>query len=114
MKILLCSTCSTADYPNDRAVLAATFRGADLPSEVEIVAVDCLGGCDSPASIGFQAKDMATYVFSGVDVQSDADDIVAAYQTYLRSKDGWIENAQSCGRLRHLLRARIPALKTKT
>lgn len=87
------------------------MQAADLPYDITIEDVECMGGCDQPASIGLQAPNRASYVFSGVDVQKDADDILTTCTAYLEAKDGWIENALSCGRLRHLLRARIPALK---
>lgn len=92
--------------------MVAALASAGLSDVVEICEVECLGGCDEPASIGLQAKDRATYVFSGVNVNSDGSDIAETCKTYLDAKDGWIENALACGRLRHLLRARIPALKT--
>ncbi len=110
MKLLLCSTCSTAEYSVDRAAVVDALVTAGLSDAVEISEVECLGGCDQSASIGLQSKDRATYVFSGVNVCADSNDIAATCETYLNSKDGWIENALTCGRLRHLLRARIPAL----
>jgi predicted metal-binding protein len=35
--------------------------------------------------------------------------VLAFCHAYLAAKDGWIEDARPLGRLRHCLRARIPA-----
>jgi len=49
-------------------------------------------------------------VFSGVDLNHDATDVVRTCQAYLESHKGWIKDARPCGRLRHKLRAKVPAL----
>jgi len=109
LKLLLCATCSTAEYARDRDAAANALDSAGLGDQVMIESVACLGGCEEPASIGLQAPSRASYVFSGVDTVSDASDIAATCRTYLAADKGWIEDARACGRLRFCLRARIPA-----
>ena len=109
LKLLLCATFSTANYNRDQRAVIAALGAADLAG-IEVASVECLGGCEEPASVGLQGQEMATYVFSGVDVATDVDDIVETCRAYMDAPKGWIENATSCGRLRFCLRARVPAL----
>lgn len=92
-----------------QAVDAALAR-AELDRHVSVVEHACFSGCSEPVAIALQAEGRGSYVFSGVNVARDADDIAATCRTYLDSPKGWIEDARPCGRLRMCLRARIPAL----
>jgi len=76
---------------------------------VEIRETDCLGPCDEPIALALQGSGMATYVFVGIDLVEDAEDIQATCRVYLSSPQGWIEDARPCGRLRHCLKTRVPA-----
>ncbi|MCK7615269.1 DUF1636 family protein [Roseibium sediminicola] len=113
-RLLLCRTCqheagSTAD--NALSALKQAFENVGLDRDLDLGTVDCMGACEQPVSLAFQGQDRATFVFSGLRFPDDIDDIVATARTYLGAKDGWIEDARSCGRLRFCLRARIPAMK---
>ena len=81
-----------------------------MDARVEIADHACFSGCAEPTALALQGQGRASYVFSGLDVVADADDIAATCKTYLDSPKGWIEDARPCGRLRMCLRARIPAL----
>lgn len=111
----ICQSClgtDTAKPPSDRelAALQAKFIAADM--NVTVARVDCLNVCDAPAAISLQAADKASYVFSGIDITADAEDIVATCKAHAKAEMGWITDASECGRLRFCLVARLPSLKT--
>lgn len=108
---MLCSTCDGADA-TDVAAVGAELENQGLSLQVQVATVACMGACHDPISLGLQGAGRASYVFSGVNPQQDAADIVRTCQTYLDSPAGWIEDARPCGRLRDCLRARLPALGT--
>ena len=56
---------------------------------------------------------MASYVFSGVSLSADLDDIVATCRVYAESPEGIITDAHACGRLRELLVARLPPIPAR-
>lgn len=92
-----------------RQHLESILDDAKLSDALKVSSVECMGACDTPLALALQGTQRATYLFAGIDVKSDKDDIVATCRTYLDSPAGWIEDARPCGRLRLCLRARIPA-----
>lgn len=84
------------------------LESAGLSEAMELRSDGCLGPCDRPVVMALQSAGGSGYVFAGLDLQTDAEDIVATCRLYLESRQGWIEDARACGRLRHLLVARIP------
>ena len=106
----VCAVCLPADRAEELARrLRTTVAATQLPVLVD--AGGCLGPCDSPAALALQGEGRASYVFAGVSLPGDLDDVVATCRTYLRSPKGWITDARPCGRLRFCLRTRIPGGK---
>ncbi len=101
-----CQNCG----PSDLATLHEELAASGLTDAVSIVERGCMNGCVSPVSMAMQGPGRATYFFNGVDPVADAEDIAATLCAYLAAPDGWIENAQPCGRLRFCLVGRVPAL----
>lgn len=111
-KITICSTCDYGvNYSVDGLLkqLRNSIDASKLSDHFDIETVECLGACETPVTIAFQGKDKACFVFSGIDPDKDLKDIIATSETYLKAPKGWIEDARSCGRLRELLRSRVPA-----
>lgn len=112
-RILICNTCKrppdAAPLADDIAALRTALTTAGLEMQFEVAEVGCFGGCSDPSGIAFQGSGRASYVFSGTELANDLDDLLAFCGAYLEAKDGWIEDARPLGRLRHCLRARIPA-----
>lgn len=106
----LCETCDPAAFSGARNGLQAALDAAGLRTDVHGQA--CMNACADPVSLALQAKGRATYFFTGVDPVADRADIVATVHAYLRSPGGWIEDATACGRLRHCLSGRVPALSS--
>lgn len=111
-RILICSTCegersrkSEVDTVND------ALKRAGLTGQVSVEFAGCIGSCKAPVSIGLQGDGRASYVFSGLDLLDDADDIAATCRAYLNTRKGWIIDAHVCGRLRECLQTRLPALR---
>ncbi|WP_224814143.1 DUF1636 family protein [Hasllibacter sp. MH4015] len=104
----LCSTCAPDAAAETRRSLATALRVEGL--DAAVVAQACMNACSEPVSLSIQGPGRATYFFSGVDPLADRQDIVATVRAYLHSPDGWIEDARPCGRLRHCLKGRVPAL----
>lgn len=111
-RIVICRTCKKDSQDTDARVdlLRQALRDNDLAAAFSVQTADCMGACEQPISIAFQGEGRATYLFSGVSIPDDIEDIVATGRTYLDAENGWIEDARPCGRLRFCLRARIPAL----
>ncbi|WP_226688257.1 DUF1636 family protein [Ruegeria arenilitoris] len=111
IRLLICSSCAgTRDRVAERQAVDNALVRAGLNGRVVISDHACFSGCAEPTALALQAAGRASYVFSGVDIVTDAEDIVATCKAYLDSPAGWIEDARPCGRLRMCLRARIPAL----
>ena len=104
----VCVTCRAQNLPADLDVIAQALGAADLP--VEIVEQACMNACSAPVSMALQAQGRATCFFTGVDLVSDCDDIVATVREYLAAPEGWITDARPCGRLRFCLAGRVPVL----
>lgn len=102
LHLSLCTECGTLGVDDVRKALG------DLNSDVAVTASPCLGSCDQPSVLALQTRGHAGYIFAGV-TQNDAADIAATCALVLQSDQGWIEDARPCGRLRHLLVARMPA-----
>jgi predicted metal-binding protein len=112
-RIYLCPGCrrGTGDTSeSERDLLNRALANAGLDGEFAVVVGDCMGGCEAPVSIGFNGNGRAGYVFNGVSVVQDMDDILTFCRAYLRAEKGWIVDARALGRLRHCLRARVPGL----
>lgn len=101
-----CQNCASSDL----ATLHREIATSGLTDTVSIVERGCMNGCASPVSMAMQGPGRATYFFNGVDPAADAVDLVATLHAYLATPDGWIEDAQPCGRLRFCLVGRVPAL----
>jgi predicted metal-binding protein len=104
----LCSTCEPSGSAATRETLQRALRGAGL--DATILPQACMNACAAPVSLALQGEGRATYFFAGIDPAADRADIVATVRAYLACPDGWIEDARACGRLRHCLKGRIPAL----
>ncbi|CUK06276.1 putative metal-binding protein [Ruegeria denitrificans] len=111
IRLLICSSCAgPRDAEAEKQAVDTALTQAGLNDRVEVTDHACFSGCAKPTALALQAAGRASYVFSGVNVVSDAEDIAATCKAYLDSPAGWIEDARPCGRLRMCLRARIPAL----
>lgn len=106
----LCQTCDPEGFAQARAGLQKALDVAGLASDVH--AQSCMNACAEPVSLALQAQGRATYFFAGIDPVADQTDIVATVRAYLKSPGGWIEDATACGRLRHCLKGRVPALSS--
>ena len=104
LHLTLCKDCGDHDIEKARFALEA----AGLSDAMELRSDGCLGPCGRPMVMALQSAGGAGYVFAGLDLNTDAEDIVATCRHYLESRQGWIEDARPCGRLRHLLVARMP------
>ncbi len=114
--VFICSTCRANDETTPKgealaAALKAIFAKAKEPEirDFNIETFECMSACANPMAISFRAKGKAAYMFSGIDPVKDQQDILAFARLYIAAKDGWIEDARPCGRLRHCLLGRIPA-----
>lgn len=106
----LCAACEGGDLSAGKAALKAALTSAGLEQSVSVRPAQCLGTCAKPTALALQGVGRATYVFSELDWIRDAEDIAATCALYLEVPKGWIEDARACGRLRHCLQARVPAL----
>jgi predicted metal-binding protein len=114
--VFICSTCRKDDETIPKGdALAADMKAVFAKSsdaairDFKIEAYECMSACANPMAISFRAQGKAAYMFSGVDPVKDQQDILAFAKLYIAAKDGWIEDARPCGRLRHCLLGRIPA-----
>ena len=111
-RLVVCATCHDANSVDETvASLQRDIANSELKDQFSVESVDCMGACEAPISLAIQGKKRASYLFSGLKFLDDNRDIIATCKHYLASKGGWIEDAIPCGRLRHCLKARIPAFK---
>lgn len=108
-RLLICQGC-TADAAGVELASRTAKALRDAGIDIDVAYAECLGCCATPVAIALQGDGLASYVFAGLTGIEDIGDIVATCRTWRDSPDGWIEDARACGRLRHLLRARLPAL----
>lgn len=110
-RLLICSTCTgMRNRLAEEQALRSALQQAELTRQVRLEFGGCVNACPEPVAIGLQGKGRASYVFSGIDLVQDADDIAATCQVYIGAAKGWIVDAHACGRLRDCLRARLPSL----
>ncbi len=114
--VFICSTCLKDDEDTPKGVaLAEALKGVFAASskaeirDFNIETFECMSACANPVAVSFRAKGKAAYMFSGIDPAKDQQDILAFARLYIAAKDGWIEDARPCGRLRFCLLGRIPA-----
>jgi len=112
--IIICRTCTphpgTAEGCDKGQAILDALEATEMRGTFSLSYVDCMGACTEPTAIAFQGTGLATFLFSGISVETDIEDIIKTCRTYLESPNGWIEDAHACGRLRECLHARIPAL----
>ena len=109
----ICQSCLPVEdktVPDDAACMNLQIALQTAGFEARIVSAPCLGVCSAPTSLTLQSEKRALYIFKDIDLKRDQADIIATCRSYLDSDNGWIENARECGRLRHLLHAKIPAI----
>lgn len=106
----ICATCLESGGAAAAASLTARIDAAGLSARVTVVEQACFNACAAPQAVSLQGEGRATYLFSGVDLEADAADILATLNAYLHASHGWIEDATVCGRLRFCLLGRVPAL----
>lgn len=102
--LTFCRDCAPL-APADRAALEGALDGAGT---VALAEGPCLGPCRA-AVMALQQPGGASYVFAGLEVARDAQDIAATVRAVRAAPGGWIVDARPCGRLRHLLAVRLPA-----
>ena len=105
--ILICTKCRGTDVASRmRADLAEC-----VPSGFTFRAVDCMAGCDNPATVGFQATGKATYVFGDIEGDKDIAALATFAHQYQQSETGWTSATERPVALSTKTLARIPALK---
>ncbi|MFV0473423.1 MAG: DUF1636 family protein [Pikeienuella sp.] len=103
--LIYCADCAPE---GTRAALAAALEAAGLTARLRLASAPGLGSCDAPVALALRGEGRAAYLFAGVAPATDGEDIGATCRLWLESEAGWIEDARPCGRLRFLLKARVP------
>ena len=115
--LTICDTCETEKGAQPIAgfddEIRSALEAAGLGGQLDVRRFGCLGVCSEPFTISLQGDGRATYVFSGISRETDMADIVATCRAFIESRNGWIEDARPCGRLRHCLKSRVPAMSGK-
>lgn len=87
--------------------MAAALRGAVPDAVVEVAT--CLNACGNPVTVAFRAPGRAAYLFADTDPEAQAAEVAAFVALWRAAPAGEVADARPCGRLRTLLRGRIPA-----
>ncbi|TNC52391.1 DUF1636 domain-containing protein [Rubellimicrobium rubrum] len=100
-RITVCATC------REGAGRALADRLAAAGLEVRLV--ECLNACGAPLALAVTGEGKATYLFAGVEPETQAEEVVAFAGLYRDAPDGEVADARGAGRLRFCLRGRVPA-----
>ena len=116
-RLLICQECSLSSRPQaagiDLEEIDNALNAAGLAGRVRPALAACMNCCPNPVTVALQGEAMASYVFSGVSLSADLDDIVGTCRVYAESPEGIITDAHACGRLRELLVARLPPIPAR-
>ena len=104
-RITICESCRS-DGPAKGAALAERLRGM---VGAEVATTDCMIVCGKPVTVSFRATGKAAYLFSGVDPETQAEEIAEFARLYADAADGIVNDVRSIGQLRFCLIGRIPA-----
>ncbi len=104
-RITICESCRS-DGPAKGATLADRLRPL---VEAEVNTTDCMIVCGNPVTVSFRAEGKAAYLFSGVDPETQAEEVAEFARLYAAADDGLVEDVRSIGQLRFCLIGRIPA-----
>ncbi len=105
-KITICESCRSGDATPRGAALAERLRGMVA---AEVATTDCMIVCGNPVTVSFRATGKAAYLFSGVDPETQAEEIVEFARLYALADDGIVNDVRSIGQLRFCLIGRVPA-----
>ncbi|WP_372573400.1 DUF1636 family protein [Ruegeria jejuensis] len=83
--LLICETCKGGPSVGSMRDMLANR----LPKGFAIRAIDCMAGCDRPATVGFQANNKAQYLFGDIQTAQDIDALAQFAEQYRQSPDGW-------------------------
>ncbi len=100
-RITVCATCREGAG----RVLAERLAAEGL----DVRLVECLNACSRPLALAVTGEGKATYLFAGVEPESQVEEVVAFAGLYRDALGGEVADARSCGRLRFCLLGRIPA-----
>ncbi|MDA8584645.1 DUF1636 domain-containing protein [Rhodobacteraceae bacterium] len=109
LALQICVACLGPGRLGEVAAIERALASSDISGDADLHRIACGETCKSPARLWLQSDGGASYIFEGVDLDADRDDIMATLRCYLASPKGWIEDARPCGRLRFCLTARVPA-----
>lgn len=76
---------------------------------VEVRVAECLFACGKPVALAVTGEGKATYLFAGVDPETQAGEVAAFLGLYRDAPAGEVTDARNCGQLRFCLLGRIPA-----
>jgi predicted metal-binding protein len=116
-RIFICTSCRAKGDPYRPGAdlikkLQTAFQAENTlgAKDFEISSVDCMAGCDSPCTLGFQAAGKASYLFGNIDLNTDIAAVVSFATLYQNLPDGWCSGGLYPRKLRLNTLARIPAM----
>ncbi len=108
-RITICEGCrATSDVAPKGAAMAARLRALVGP-ETDVATTDCMIVCGKPVTVSVRATGKVAYLFSGVDPDSQTEELATFAALYAAAPDGIVDDVRPCGQLRFCLVGRIPA-----
>ncbi len=116
--VFVCVSCR----PSADAAAASDRSGAELADmlgqrlrvagadDVTVTGVECLAVCKRPSTIAISAHGHWTYIVGDLDLERDADDIVATILAYRRAENGIVPWKERPAPFRKGVIARVPPL----
>ncbi len=105
--ILICATCQGARSSADLHDMLKGQRSEGF----DIRTVDCMAACDFPATVGFQAKGKAQYLFDAIETAHEVAALAAFARQYHQSDGGWTKASDRPRPLLTKTLARLPRLE---
>jgi predicted metal-binding protein len=108
VKITICEGCRATDGPMLGVAMIGPLRAA-VAGIADVVTTDCMVVCGAPVSVSVRAPGKAAYLFSGVDLETQIENLATFVRLYAQAPDGIVGDVRPCGDLRFRLVGRIPA-----
>lgn len=116
VELLVCSTCKKGELPDPDAqrpgaILHGKLENVDLPSDVQVRAVQCLSNCSQGCTIALRSPGRWTYIYGNIDPETQVETVVDGVTRYAATPDGLVPWRERPQHFKKNCIARIPPIE---